>query len=408
MTDIQAGQLQILNSFLRISFKTFRYETHSAFEINLHSKLHSKMVYSNEADGAQWLNSDWRGGTMFQRRLILGLSPQYLALGICIISALNTLAAEKRCTDLGANCVCSEPLQATTYNNYGTNSHWNPNDSTNLECNGEGFGGAAVVRNAGTTVDLLASSDATALSKLPSGHKVQRFLAGPQNHKGIWFTGHTMPDSTTFAKRIAMRYYIYHSPDFNFSKENDPTTSFGCNAKLLQFDAGLLGDITHGAIHMYNFTDWPKPQDCCRTGPGPSDNNLLRADWQGKWWRVEAIMVNRNSANTGQHWRLQVYLKNVTDGAAEKLVVDTDTPGTQLNSVNPRIPSAVMSKLLVNLFRGENYANQCFGFEGISHYMVAGWNTDDGQRILGASEIEGSGGSPSLPTPRAPTNLKVK
>lgn len=296
-------------------------------------------------------------------------------------------AAEQRCIELGPNCVCSEPLQATDYSNYGTNSHWNPNDTTSLECNGEGLPGAAVVRNAGSTIDLLASSDEAALSRLPPGHQVQRFLAGATGHRGIWFMGHTMPDGTTFAQRIALRYYIYHSPDYSFS---DPTDSnLGCNAKLLQFDSGLLGDITHGAVHMYNFTTWPKPQDCCLEGPGPAGNNLSRADWLNKWWRVEAIMTNRNSASTGQHWRLQLYLKNVTDGAAEKLVVDTDAPGTQLMPVNPRIPADEMKKLLVNLFRGENVANQCFGWEGISHYMVAGWNTDEGQRIGPAFEVEG-------------------
>ncbi len=345
---------------------------------------------------------------MFQRRVVLRLPLQCLALGIVVLAcSFNADAAEQRCNDLGANCVCSEPLQATTYANYGTNSHWNPNDSTNLECNGEGLPGAAVVRNAGATVDLLASANATALARLPSSHRVQRFLAGPQNHKGVWFAGHTMPDSTTFAKRIAMRYYIYHSTDYTFSNPAD--TSLGCNAKLLQFDAGLLGDVTHGSIHMYNFTTWPRPQDCCFEGPGPSGNNLARSDWLNKWWRVEVVMVNRNAASTGQHWRMQIYIKNVTDGAAEKLVVDTDASGTQLNPVNPRIPSAVMSKLLVNLYRGQNVDNQCFGWEGISHYMIAGWNTDAGQRIGAAAEIEGatSGGGTSTPPPPAPTNLQV-
>ncbi|MFO0701269.1 MAG: hypothetical protein U0236_18775 [Nitrospira sp.] len=343
----------------------------------------------------------------FQRRMIFLLTLQCLALGILtLVWTSNANAAERRCNDLGANCVCSEPLQATAYINYGTNSHWNPNDTTNLECNGEGLPGAAVVRNAGSTVDLLASTNATALSRLPAGHQVQRFLAGPQNHKGVWFTGHTMPDSTTFAKRIAIRYYIYHSADYTFS--NPTNTSLGCNAKLLQFDAGLLGDVTHGAIHMYNFTTWPRPQDCCFEGPGPAGNNLSRSDWLNKWWRVEIVMVNRNAANTGQHWRMQIYLKNVTDGAAEKLVVDTDYPGTQLNPVNPRIPSAVMTKLLVNLYRGENTANQCFGWEGISHYMIAGWNTDAGQRIGAAAEIEGAvGGGGSTTPPPAPTNLRL-
>lgn len=305
-------------------------------------------------------------------------------------------AAETRCTELGANCVCSEPLQATSYANLGSNAHWNPNDTSTLECNGEGIAGYAVVRNTGGTLDLVASTNTTALSRLPAGHSVSRFLAGAAGHQGTWFTGHNMTSDTTYAQRIAFRFYLYHSSDYNFSNPLDG--SQGCNAKLLQLDAGLLGDITHGAVHMYNFTTWTPAQDCCFDGPGPAGNNLARADWLDKWWRIEFIMTNRNAFSTGQHWRMQMYMKNVTDGTAEKLVVDSDEPGTQLNVVNPRIPSAVMNKLLVNHYRGENVGNPlpCVGYEGVSHYMVAGWDTNAGQRIGPAAEIEGALAGPSV------------
>jgi hypothetical protein len=264
------------------------------------------------------------------------------------------------------------------------------------------LGGAAVVRN--EPFDLIASPNAAALSRLPAGHRVTRFLSGPQNHRGIWFTGHQMPDAVTFAKRIAFRYYIYHSPDYSFG---NPTDGFyGCNAKLHQFSAGLLTDFTFGYLHNYNFTTWNPPQNCCLSGPGPDNANTSIPDWLNRWWRIEVVMVNRNAANTGQHWRQQIYLKNVTDGLPEKLVIDTDAAGTELNPVNPRIPPEVMTKLLINLYRGENTANQCFGFKGISHYMVAGWDTDAGQRIGASSEIEGAGASADKVPPGAPKNLR--
>lgn len=313
-----------------------------------------------------------------------------LLIGIWVMPTGVSEAAETRCNELGANCVCSEPLQATAYTDYGTGEHWNPNDTSSLECNGEGLPGHAVIRALGGTFDLIGSSNATALSRLPAGHSINRFLAGPSGHRGVWFTGHTMLDSTTWAQRIAFRFYLYHTADYNFSDPVDPAQ--GCNSKILQFDAGLLGDKTHGEVHMYNFTTWTPPQDCCFGGPGPEGNNVTRADWLDKWWRIEVVMTNRNAFSTGQHWRMQMFMKNVTDGTAEKLVVDTDEPGTQLNLVNPRIPSAVMSKLLVNHFRGENAGNPlpCVGYQGISHYMMAGWNTNAGQRIGAAAEIEGA------------------
>jgi len=295
---------------------------------------------------------------------------------------------EARCTELGANCVCSEPLQATAYPDYGTGSHWNPNDTTTKECDVEGTPGAAIARNGW---DLFPSTDSTALSRLPAGHSVSRFLGSPASHKGIFFVGHQMANDTTYVKRIAFRYYIYHSDAYNFSDEIDPNQ--GCNSKWLQFNSGLLGDKTHGEVHMYNFLEFATgAEDCCFVGPGPAGNNMTRASWPGKWWRIEGIMTNRDAFTSGLHWRLQVYAKNVTDGTAEKLMIDTDEPGTELALVNPRRPGAIMGKFLVNNYRGENFANSCFGWTGTSHYMVAGWDTDAGQRIGAATEIESGGG----------------
>ena len=338
--------------------------------------------------GFRYFMNEWRLMKLHKRQ-----TGKWLLLVLfCLLPSLAEAAGnEARCDELGANCVCSEPLQATSYANYGTNEHWNPGDTTTKECDVEGTPGAAIAR-VGSPLDLLASTDATALSRLPSGHSVSRFLAGPNPQLGIFFVGHQMTDSTTYAKRIAFRYYIYHSDTYNFSDEVDP--NLGCNSKLMQFNSGLLGDKTHGEVHMYNFTTWPGAsyQDCCLTGPGPAGNNFVRADWLGKWWRIEAIMINRNASTSGLHWRMLIYAKNVTDGTAEKLVVDTDEPGTDLNAVNPRIPEAPMNKLLVNNYRGQNFANQCTGWSGISHYIAAGWDTDAGQRIGAATEIEGGGG----------------
>lgn len=48
------------------------------------------------------------------------------------------------------------------------------------------------------------------------------------------------------------------------------------------------------------------------------------------------------------------------------------------------------------------------GYTAHSHFLVAHWNTDTGQRIGAASEVEGGGGPPPPPPPtqpKAPTNL---
>ncbi len=53
-------------------------------------------------------------------------------------------AAEQRCNELGANCVCSEPLNNQDNLAAEPDRHWNPSDSVGKECDGENGGGQAV------------------------------------------------------------------------------------------------------------------------------------------------------------------------------------------------------------------------------------------------------------------------
>jgi hypothetical protein len=46
----------------------------------------------------------------------------------------------------------------------------------------------------------------------------------------------------------------------------------------------------------------------------------------------------------------------------------------------------------------------CTGWLGFSHYLAAGWDTDEGQRIGAAVEIEGGGALPL----GAPSGLSVR
>ena len=50
------------------------------------------------------------------------------------------------------------------------------------------------------------------------------------------------------------------------------------------------------------------------------------------------------------------------------------------------------------------------GGVGLSHLMIAGWDTDAGQRVGAAAEIEGAlggGGGGDVTPPPAPTNLRL-
>jgi hypothetical protein len=147
---------------------------------------------------------------------------------------------------------------------------------------------------------------------------------------------------------------------------------------------------------MYNFLTWTPAQDCCNWGPGP--DNLVSSDWRGKWWRVEVVFINRTGGNPG--FVAKVYMRNITDNLPELLVIDTSWPGTQLNPSSTRTPPNPMNQMWMNHYR----QGVCTGWLGFSHYMLAGWDTDAGQRIGPAIEVEGSSDrTPPLP----PINLRI-
>jgi hypothetical protein len=307
-----------------------------------------------------------------------------LSLATCTISLLVTAlgspsyAEEARCAALGGNCVCSEPFNTTSL--VATQQYWkDPADSLVKECSTTGIEGAALESN--TISKIVSRNDASMMSALPAAGRaaIQSVVGGTNNHLGIFFAGHTHK-SSTYTKRLAARFYIYHSPDFQFAQEGVCT-----NSKLMQFTGpNSLLDKSFGSVHMYNFTNFSPAQDCCFNGPGPDQSAISKASWRGKWWRVEAVYTNR----AGPGWRMQVFFKNVTDNGPELTVVDTSASGTQLNNVS-RTPPQRQDAMLMNNYRETG----CNGWLAFSHYMMAGWDTDSGQRIGSALEIEGVSGA---------------
>lgn len=312
-----------------------------------------------------------------------------LAACVCavllIAGAAPAYAAEARCNELGSSCICSEPFNTSSY--VGGPDFFNPADSTTKECTVEtGHTGGAVVR---TSATINGSNDATALSKLPAGNTVTRFLTANQNHEGTFFAGNGVPVSSSFA-RIAARFYVYHTPDFAFRTS---ATSSCQNTKIMEFDANSRIDYTAG-FHTYNYLDFSPAVDCCVTGPGSSPG-ISASQMQGKWWRWEAVMTKRS----GPGYRLMFYGKNITDNTPEVTIIDTSMNGSTANLTPPML----MSKMLSNNHRWSPSGTGCIGERGISHYMMAGWTTDAGQRIGAAVEVEGGGsGAPAPQAPPAP------
>jgi hypothetical protein len=314
-----------------------------------------------------------------------------ISLTVCAgLAAIPTSARaeEQRCAEMGAACICSEPLNTNSLPIAG--SDWqNPADSTVKECtnlnDSTAYRGYALERPA---KDLFGSNDPAVLSRLPSGHGVRYFTRAPAAHRGMWTVGHA-PGAPDGYNRVAARFYIYRSSDFQFAQEGT------CgNAKFAQFDGSLL-DSSFGYVHMYNFLNFQPSRDCCMVGPGPQ--NLDKQDWRNNWWRVEIVLRNLS----GPGFDTKVYMKNVTLNSPEITVIDLQYPTSEWTPTGTLTPPQRMHRIAANLFRslGSNTSGECLGWQGISHYMYAAWATDNGQRIGGAYEIEGGGASVPAPTP---------
>ena len=291
---------------------------------------------------------------------------------------------EQRCTDIdgesGGLCVCSEPLNASTLTQSG--DYFQPDDSGTKRCTVSGSGPSdyGIFR----TSAVVASNDATALAALPSGHSVSNFIRPGQNdHGGSFDVGHGVAVSATYV-RLAARFYRYFTPDYLFKGEgscqNSKWTEHDNNNRFDYDDGG-----GNGNFHLYNFLaadGWSPGADCC--GGGPHDDLHFRippSDMRSKWWRYEIVMT----ARAGSPLRIILYGQNITDGDPETDIIDTDD-----SSQAQHTPASLMSKIVMNGHRTSGEV--CTGWTGISHYLMAGWDTDAGQRIGAASEVEGGGG----------------
>jgi len=275
-------------------------------------------------------------------------------------------------------------MNTTTF--AGGPSYWNPADSTTKECSVESAViGAPIVRNA----PVFSSNDATAMGALPPAHTMSNFLRTDDNHQGTFFVGNGLPVSASFG-RLAARWYIWHTPIFDFEGEGSCN-----NSKIAQLDNSVLIDYTLG-FHTYNYLTFSPSIDCCVSGPG-LNSGLATSQMKGKWWRWEAVITNR----AGPNFRLQFYGKNITDNGPELTLIDLQNNVSVANLTPPSLMSSIQSNNHRFSFTGA-----CQGWLGISHYMMAGWTTDAGQRIGAATEVEGGGGAITPPT--APTNLRVQ
>ncbi len=329
---------------------------------------------------------------------------------ICLVGALamsngQAMAAnEARCTELGTNCIGSEPLNTATYTDPVDNHNWNPSDtnSPDKELNLEG-GTGDVINTSGTVSTLTGVTTGEMFTAMPATKSASIvYLAKGPVGGSAGFIGHSFSGASPTARR-AYRWYEYYSTDFQL--ENGACTN---HSKIVQFgrQPSLSAIISgNGSYLIYGWIGWmTDPLDCCVRGPGANtaayEGTYTQANIRGKWFRFELIITN--VLTTGSTSVIQLYMRNITDGTDEVLLIDTSTPTTQAVGTDWTSTFATTLKPVATALDQmwiDSFVNgTCAGFHGFTHLLAAAWSTDAGQRIGAATEIEGSGGGGSSST----------
>jgi len=297
-------------------------------------------------------------------------------------------AAEKRCNDLGANCVCSEPLNTSSYVAASSNG-WNPADSTTKECNN---GYALWVRG-----DWSPQS-ASGLG-LPSGIQYVARRGPESGSDSTQLAGRTGV-VTSATRRVCVRFYTRYSSDYQ--AKNLPV----CEAnKFSEFAFGGANALFHwdwaeSRAERFTVINWDGNGD----GKPDASYNLTKSgpltieDCRNQWCYAE--MCASGPIQTGADIYAEGHVRGVSDGKR------VDWPKKRIGKAcNKGVCSGgnLAAVLIVNAYRQKT----CGGSRYISHAMQAQWDSDQGQFIGPAYEVEGGASSPPpsdvLGAPGAPT-----
>lgn len=356
---------------------------------------------------------------MIRRRIRMRQLTQVIALvtlGIFWGASNEAGAAEQRCNELGANCICSEPLNSATYTTlFGYD--FNPADTTTKECTKATPSAPGSVLEDGQGFRYVAETSGEMFTNMPNrSPSITRILRTKTTAEGNGggggeFIGHQFAAGVTPIRR-SWRGYLYFSNDYELY--TNPTCVNSTKIIQMGHDSALSAVLSESSSNyeMYGWTGWNfGVLDCCIRGPGGSATwgTYTASNIRGKWFRFEMVMTN--TATSGSvPTTFTIYMKNITDDLPEVTIIDSTVPTTQpagagwtSTIATTMKPSATnWDQVFFDLFRRDT----CAGFKGMSHIMTAAWSTDSGQRIGAASEIEGGGGGDTVP-PVPPTNLRV-
>lgn len=278
---------------------------------------------------------------------------------------------------------------------------WNPSDTTasDKECNTSGQAGAFIEIDNFPDV-FTTTNQGPALAALPQGHTnthVLRLMDG----KGGMFAGVKFNRGEPTARR-GFRYYKYYSTDYSFTADV-PLCNSSKWGQMGWNGAGTGGPMMTEDWSFYDIeqvTQWNQNTGGCCSAPGPGHDGLGPAlsEVKGKWIRFEFYM--NNTETTGTPTTFEAYLKNITDNTPEVRLVDSSVPANYPNGAHWTAslagalhPTQPITDMSINMFRANN-GQACQGYAAFSYFMAAAWSSNQGQRILGAHEIEGGSAPP--------------
>lgn len=319
-------------------------------------------------------------------------------VALWMLASVDAMAVESRCTELGANCLCSDTLNAAgpLVDPGPDNYTWTIDDGATKDC--IFWGGSGVIEMNDASIGILSvSSDATILSALPAGHSVGFFLKASDSYNGIWSNGHKIADATTMVRR-SMRFYVYVSPNFQYSVPTANGTCAGNSGKIASFEMDGGGYFSTYSASSYSIANWGagysgQNPNCCVAPPGADAGALTAinpASVFGHWLRIEMVIEGEDQTPMV----LKSYWRDVTANTATYKMLDTSIPttmadGNDWTSTNATTLQHVGTK---GQFGSEFFrTGSCPGYYAISHVMYAAWDTNAGQLIGAAVEVEGSG-----------------
>lgn len=324
-----------------------------------------------------------------------------IAVGLTALGALPAAAEEARCAELGASCVCSEPLNTDTYHqgswaSTGRRHYADPADSTTMEC-----GGSSTINN-WEAIRVVPKSDPAA--GLPSDASIDWVMKSVNDSYDPFEIDVGAGFVSGSTRRVCQRAYVKFSKPFTgFGQTSSQGTYCGANKQQEFWFGGTTGIQLSNTGGGGNFDLWCGPFSNC-----PSSNELneqygaggqlVLSDCQDNWCIQEICLSG--DIQGGTSLTLEGTFEQVGVPQPKKTTYMRQNIGSQGSGLSGAWPITGYRECSGG---GAIGSNPDVGYRLFSHVMVAAWNSDAGQTIGPAAEFGAStsGGGGAL-APAAP------